>query len=192
MSQRPAAHAQHITTALADPASLATIPTRRRDGRINGRRTETKSGLTRSEEKWVELVSDGTDDQAAYRIAYPNVRSDGSVSTGVRRLRKRPQVQAAMMIAARSALANGSLKAAKRLVDLTTDAKSEYVQADAAKSVLDRAGITAKPDGQGGGSGGQVTININLGDGKGVRIGAQQDKNASQPDLSITLDNQPD
>ena len=192
MTQRSAAHAQHITTALADPTSLATIPTRRRDGRINGRRTATKSGLTRSEERWIKEVAAGTDEHAAYRIAYPNVRSDDSVSTGVRRLRKRPQVQAAMINAARAALANGSLDAAKQLVTLTKSAKSEYVQADAAKSILDRAGIVANPEGQGAGPGGQVTININLGDGRGVRIGAQPSKPASQPDHSITIDHEPD
>ncbi len=54
---------------------------------------------------------------------------------------------------------NGA-KAAHRLVHLTTTAKSEYVQLEAAKDVLDRAGIGKADDGS---RTQELHVNINLG-----------------------------
>ena len=60
----------------------------------------------------------------------------------------------------RKYLSMNGAKAAYRLVHLTANAKSEYVQLEAAKDVLDRAGIGKTDDGA---RGQELNVQINLG-----------------------------
>ena len=172
--------ALRVAEALSDPASLTRIPDRRRDGYRDGRRTV--NGLIPQEARWVELVTEGVEPEKAYAEAYSASRAE-TCRTGVWRLKRRPQVQAALLQAARAALQNGALAAANTLTSLAKSAKSEYVQADAAKSILDRVGLGAQQPGAGGVGGVAVQINIDLGGQKATataRLGHSSDPASSQ------------
>ena len=56
-----------------------------------------------------------------------------------------PHVQKYMMERIANTIGMGAVVASRRLVELSNDAKSEYVQLEASRDILDRAGIRA-PD----------------------------------------------
>lgn len=61
------------------------------------------------------------------------------------RMLHKPEVQAYMMQQVQAKIAMGSTRAINTIVNLSNGAKSEYVQLEASKDILDRAGFKA-PD----------------------------------------------
>jgi hypothetical protein len=149
--------AKEIALATTDLAK----PIKRNGKQKGGRLKEQENGLTPEEEAWINLI---TTTNLSDVQAYMKLKgcSNRVASTGVWRMKKRPQVQAAIVAIARKTVAFSSLSAARRLEKLANEAKSEYVQADAAKSILDRAGIATQAQ-PGGISSGALSITINIG-----------------------------
>lgn len=129
--------------------------------RKKARTTAGEDGLTRIERRFIEIVmSEDISEITAYVRAAGC--SEGAARAGVWRLKSRPEVQRAVLAAATKHIGGATMIAAKRLSKLADSAASEYVQADAAKSILDRAGITTKHQ-PGGPAQGGVHVTINLG-----------------------------
>ena len=129
--------------------------------RKRARTTAGEDGLTRIERRFIEIVmSEDISEITAYMRA--SGCSEGAARAGVWRVKSRPEVQRAVLAAANKMIGGATMIAAKRLVKLADSAASEYVQADAAKSLLDRAGITTKQQ-TSQGQAGRVHVTINLG-----------------------------
>jgi len=104
------------------------------------------------------LVSKGCTITEASKLAgYKGVSSRVSAS----RMLHKPEVQAYMMSQVQKKIALGSTKAINKLVSLSDGAKSEYVQLEASKDILDRAGFKA-PDKHQHLIDGNFSINIDL------------------------------
>jgi phage terminase small subunit len=73
-----------------------------------------------------------------------------------------PHVQAYMMQAVAESLGQSATIAAHRLLDLAKGARSEYVQLEASKDILNRAGF-APPDKQLRLNAGEISVSIDLG-----------------------------
>jgi len=104
------------------------------------------------------LVSKGCSITEASKLA--GYKGNSSRVSASRMLRK-PEVQAYMMQEIQRSLGLNSAKAASRLVTLSQGAKSEYVQLEASKDILDRAGFKA-PEKHQHLVGGDFSINIDL------------------------------
>lgn len=104
------------------------------------------------------LVSKGCSITEASKLA--GYKGNSSRVSASRMLRK-PEVQAYMMQEIQRSLGLNSAKAASRLVALSQGAKSEYVQLEASKDILDRAGFKA-PEKHQHLVGGDFSINIDL------------------------------
>ena len=129
--------------------------------RKRARTTAGDDGLTRIERRFIEIVmSEDISEITAYMRAAGC--SEGAARAGVWRVKSRPEVQRAVIAAANKMIGGATMIAAKRLVKLADSAASEYVQADAAKSLLDRAGITTRQQ-TGAGQVGGISVTINLG-----------------------------
>tara|TARA_R100000005_G_C4974135_1_gene186071 strand:- start:621 stop:977 length:357 start_codon:yes stop_codon:yes gene_type:complete len=88
------------------------------------------------------IVAKGCTITEASKLAgYKGVSSRVSAS----RMLHKPEVQAYMMQQVQKKIALGSTKAINTIVRLADDANSEYVQLEASKDILDRAGFKA-PD----------------------------------------------
>ena len=74
---------------------------------------------------------------------------------------KLPHVQEYMMKQVQETIGLGATKAVNRILSLSSSAKSEYVQLEASKDILDRAGFKA-PDKQLHLLQGDIQVNINL------------------------------
>lgn len=74
---------------------------------------------------------------------------------------RKPEVQAYMMSEIQRSFGLSSAKASARLLSLSQGAKSEYVQLEASKDILDRAGFKA-PEKHQHLVGGNFSINIDL------------------------------
>jgi hypothetical protein len=130
--------------------------------RRKARTTAGDDGLTPIERRFIEIVmSEDLTETEAYRRA-SGCKSDAGARVGVCRLKQRPEVQRAIVAAAGKTLGGATLVAAKRLAKLADSASSEYVQADAAKSILASAGLTTQQQ-PGQGAGGGISVTINLG-----------------------------
>jgi orotate phosphoribosyltransferase len=73
-------------------------------------------------------------------VGYAKGESGRVVASRTLRL---PHVQRYMMERIANTIGLGAVTASKRLVELSNDAKSEYVQLEASRDILDRAGIRA-------------------------------------------------
>jgi len=104
------------------------------------------------------LVSKGCSITEASKLA--GYKGNSSRVSASRMLRK-PEVQVYMMQEIQRSLGLNSAKAASRLVALSQGAKSEYVQLEASKDILDRAGFKA-PEKHQHLVGGDFSINIDL------------------------------
>lgn len=104
------------------------------------------------------LVSSGCSITEASKLA--GYKGNSARVSASRMLRK-PEVQAYMMQEIQRSLGLNSAKAASRLVTLSQGAKSEYVQLEASKDILDRAGFKA-PEKHQHLVGGDFSINIDL------------------------------
>ena len=88
------------------------------------------------------LVSTGCTIKEASLIA--GYKGNSARVNGSKMLHK-PEVQAYMMQQVQAKIAMGSTRAINTIVNLSNGAKSEYVQLEASKDILDRAGFKA-PD----------------------------------------------
>ena len=84
-----------------------------------------------------------------------------SARVSASRMLRKPEVQAYMMQEINRSLGLNSAKASAKLVALSQGAKSEYVQLEASKDILDRAGFKA-PEKHQHLVGGDFSINIDL------------------------------
>ena len=100
--------------------------------------------LTDKQRKLVDtIVATGcTITEAAKTAGYST--GDGGRVTASRTLRI-PKVQSYMMKQIANTVGLGAIHASRKMVDLSQNARSEYVQLEASKDILDRVGIRA-PD----------------------------------------------
>ena len=104
------------------------------------------------------LVATGCTITEASKLA--GYKGNSSRVSASKMLRK-PEVQAYMMSEIQRSFGLSSAKASARLLSLSQGAKSEYVQLEASKDILDRAGFKA-PEKHQHLVGGNFSINIDL------------------------------
>ncbi len=105
------------------------------------------------------LVASGGSIKDASQMAGYAKGESGRVSAS--RALKRPHVQQYMMQAVADSLGVHATSACSRLVSLSRSARSEYVQLEASKDILDRAGFKA-PDKVAHLHAGEITVSIDL------------------------------
>lgn len=96
--------------------------------------------------------------EASQKVGYAKGESGRVVASRTLRL---PHVQRYMMERVANTVGLGAVTASKKLVELSNGAKSEYVQLEASRDILDRAGIRA-PDRVQHDIQGDIKINIDL------------------------------
>ena len=111
---------------------------------VNISRAKQEDELTDKQRKLVDtIVATGcTITEAAKTAGYST--GDGGRVTASRTLRI-PKVQNYMMKQIANTVGLGAVHASRKMVDLSMNARSEYVQLEASKDILDRVGIRA-PD----------------------------------------------
>ena len=111
---------------------------------VNISRAKQEDELTDKQRKLVDtIVATGcTITEAAKTAGYST--GDGGRVTASRTLRI-PKVQSYMMKQIANTVGLGAVHASRKMVDLSMNARSEYVQLEASKDILDRVGIRA-PD----------------------------------------------
>ena len=96
--------------------------------------------------------------ECAEKAGYAKGESGRVVASRTLRL---PHVQRYMMERVANTVGLGAVSASRKLVELSSDAKSEYVQLEASRDLLDRAGIRA-PERIQHDVTGDIKINIDL------------------------------
>jgi len=96
--------------------------------------------------------------ECAELVGYAKGESGRVVASRTLRL---PHVQRYMMERVANTVGLGAVSASRKLVELSSDAKSEYVQLEASRDLLDRAGIRA-PERIQHDITGDIKINIDL------------------------------
>ena len=106
--------------------------------------TKNDSDLTDKQQKLVDtIVATGcTITEAAKSAGYS--RGDSGRVTASRTLRI-PKVQNYMMKQIANTIGLGAVHASRKMIELSREARSEYVQLEASKDILDRVGLRA-PD----------------------------------------------
>ena len=100
--------------------------------------------LTEKQKKLVDtLVANGGSVKNASQVAGYSEGESGRVSAS--KALKTPHVQQYMMQAISESMGMNATKALNKIVQLSSNAKSEYVSLEASKDLLDRAGFKA-PD----------------------------------------------
>ncbi|BAQ87877.1 phage protein [uncultured Mediterranean phage uvMED] len=118
-----------------------------------------KADISAKAKKLVDtLVATGCTITEASKLA--GYKGNSSRVSASKMLRK-PEVQAYMMSEIQRSFGLSSAKASARLLSLSQGAKSEYVQLEASKDILDRAGFKA-PEKHQHLVGGNFSINIDL------------------------------
>ena len=126
----------------------------------DGYMTELSVQLTDKQVKLVDtLVATGCSIKEAAGIAGYAKGESGRVSAS--KALRTPKVQAYMQTAIQQTLGLNATYAAHKLSELSTGARSEYVQLEASKDILDRAGFKA-PDKHMHLHTGGIKINIQL------------------------------
>ena len=105
------------------------------------------------------LVANGCSITEGARLAGYAQGESGRVTAS--KALKLPHVQEYMMKQVQETIGLGATKAVNRILSLSSSAKSEYVQLEASKDILDRAGFKA-PDKQLHLLQGDIQVNINL------------------------------
>lgn len=105
------------------------------------------------------IVAEGCSIREAATKAGYSTKDGGRVAAS--RTLRIPKVQAYMMSQIANTLGLGAVHAAHKLVQLSTNAKSEYVQLEASKDILDRGGLRA-PDRVQHSVVGNLKVNIDL------------------------------
>ena len=109
---------------------------------VNISKAKQEDELTDKQRKLVDtIVATGcTITEAAKTAGYST--GDGGRVTASRTLRI-PKVQSYMMKQIANTVGLGAVHASRKMVDLSMNARSEYVQLEASKDILDRVGIRA-------------------------------------------------
>ena len=119
-----------------------------------------KNNLTTKQKDLVDtyVTTGKTIKECAELVGYAKGESGRVVASRTLRL---PHVQRYMMERVANTVGLGAVSASRKLVELSADAKSEYVQLEASRDLLDRAGIRAPERIQHDVSG-EIKINIDL------------------------------
>ena len=99
--------------------------------------------------------------EAAKKAGYSTEDSKDSARVSASRTLRLPKVQQYMQQRVAQTLGLGAVSASKRLIELSTGARSEYVQLEASRDILDRVGLRA-PDKVSHNIQGDIKINIDL------------------------------
>jgi len=119
-----------------------------------------QSTITAKQRKLVDtLVATGCSIKKASEVAGYAKGESGRVSAS--KALKNPNVQAYLMLQVSESIGLNATKASHRLLQLSQDARSEYVQLEASKDILDRAGFKA-PDKHQHLVAGDIKVNISL------------------------------
>jgi|TARA_R110002051_G_scaffold180412_1_gene249918 phage terminase small subunit len=122
-----------------------------------------KDDLTDKQKALVDtIVSTGCSiTEAAKTAGYSTEVSKDSARVSASRTLRLPKVQSYMQKVIASTLGLGAVSASKRLIDLSSGARSEYVQLEASRDILDRVGLRA-PDRVAHNVTGDIKISIDL------------------------------
>ena len=122
-----------------------------------------KDELTDKQRALVDaIVTTGCSIAEGARIAgYSTKSSNESARVSASRALRLPKVQTYMQQAIARTLGLGAVNASRKLIDLSSGAKSEYVQLEASRDILDRVGLRA-PDKVAHNIQGDIKINIDL------------------------------
>ena len=99
--------------------------------------------------------------EAAKKAGYSTEVSKDSARVSASRTLRLPKVQQYMQQRVAQTLGLGAVSASKRLIELSTGARSEYVQLEASRDILDRVGLRS-PDKVSHNIQGDIKINIDL------------------------------
>ena len=122
-----------------------------------------KDDLTEKQRALVDtLVATGCSiTEAAKTAGYSTAISKDSARVSASRTLRLPKVQQYMQQRIAQTLGLGAVSASKRLIELSTGARSEYVQLEASRDILDRVGLRT-PDKVSHNIQGEIKINIDL------------------------------
>ena len=98
---------------------------------------------------------------ASIKAGYSTKGSSEAGRVSASRTLRLPKVQSYMQKVIASTLGLGAVSASKRLIDLSSGARSEYVQLEASRDILDRVGLRA-PDRVAHNVTGDIKISIDL------------------------------
>ena len=120
-----------------------------------------KKELTHKQKALVDtLVTTGCRiKEASQKAGYAKGEAGRVVASRTLRI---PQVQRYMMEQVASVMGTGAIKATRRLLHLSDSARSEYVQLEASKDILDRVGLRT-PDKVSTEIVGDIKVSIDLG-----------------------------
>tara|TARA_R110001592_G_scaffold337577_1_gene624315 strand:- start:744 stop:1118 length:375 start_codon:yes stop_codon:yes gene_type:complete len=122
-----------------------------------------KDDLTEKQRALVDtIVATGCSiTEAAKTAGYSTNVSKDSARVSASRTLRLPKVQQYMQQRIAQTLGLGAVSASKRLIELSTGARSEYVQLEASRDILDRVGLRT-PDKVSHNIQGEIKINIDL------------------------------
>jgi len=122
-----------------------------------------KDDLTEKQRALVDtIVATGCSiTEAAKTAGYSTNVSKDSARVSASRTLRLPKVQQYMQQRIAQTLGLGAVSASKRLIELSTGARSEYVQLEASRDILDRVGLRT-PDKVSHNIQGDIKINIDL------------------------------
>ena len=121
------------------------------------------SELTEKQKKLVDtIVTTGCSIREGAKIAgYSSKGSEEAGRVSASRTLRLPKVQSYMQRSIANTLGLGAVSASRKLIDLSSGARSEYVQLEASRDILDRVGLRA-PDKVAHNIQGDIKINIDL------------------------------
>ena len=122
-----------------------------------------KDDLTEKQRALVDtIVATGCSITEAAKTAWysTNVSKDSARVSASRTLRL-PKVQTYMQQVVAQSLGLGAVSASRKMIELSSGARSEYVQLEASRDILDRVGLRA-PDKVSHNIQGDIKINIDL------------------------------
>ena len=121
------------------------------------------SELTEKQKQLVDtIVTTGCSIKEGAKIAgYSSKGSEEAGRVSASRTLRLPKVQSYMQRSIANTLGLGAVSASRKLIDLSSGARSEYVQLEASRDILDRVGLRA-PDKVAHNIQGDIKINIDL------------------------------
>ena len=122
-----------------------------------------KDDLTDKQRQLVDtIVATGCSiKEAAEKAGYSSKGSKEAARVSASRTLRLPKVQSYMQQRIAQTLGLGAVSASRKLIDLSSGARSEYVQLEASRDILDRVGLRA-PDKVAHNVTGDIKINIDL------------------------------
>ena len=122
-----------------------------------------KDDLTEKQRALVDtIVTTGCSiTEAAEKAGYSIEKSKESARVSASRTLRLPKVQTYMQQVVAQSLGLGAVSASRKMIELSSGARSEYVQLEASRDILDRVGMRA-PDKVAHNIQGDIKINIDL------------------------------